>query len=628
MRVIGTAGHVDHGKSTLVNALTGINPDRLAEEQARQMTIDLGFAWLQLPDGETVGIVDVPGHEDFIENMLAGVGGIDAGLLVIAADEGVMPQTREHLAILDLLAIPRLLVALTKIDSVDDPDWLELVELDISETLGETRFRDAEILPVSAHTGEGLDRLIDALTALLQDLAPKFVDGSPRLPIDRVFTLSGFGTIVTGTLLDGNLKVGETIEIQPTGQQARIRGLQSHNESVEIALPGSRTAVNLSGVDKDEVRRGNMLTRPNTLQPTQLLDVELHLLAESPWPLKHNAEVKFFAGTTEAIARVRLLMDDVLPPNSSGWAQIQVREPIPAIRGQHFILRLPSPPTTIGGGVILDTGPGRKWKRRREDVAARFERLTGGREIDLVSECLIQARRPMKDLEILTCTGIDQTSLEQHENSPELVRRDGWMVHVETLDYLHDTTTKLLSNFHQSHPLQLGMHLNTLRNRLRLDAEAFEVIISIFLEQNMVAISNNRIRLPHFEVQFSKGQQVAIDKLLREFEQNPFTPPSVKEATELVGNELFDAIVDQGDLVKINGEVVLSPSTYVLWTDYAKNELAAGRSLKVSSFRDQFQTSRKYALGFLEFLEAHQLTKRDGDEHVAGRGDWSRLPTP
>lgn len=628
MRVIGTAGHVDHGKSTLVNALTGINPDRLEEEQARQMTIDLGFAWLQLSDGETLGIVDVPGHEDFIENMLAGVGGIDAGLLVIAADEGVMPQTREHLAILDLLAIPKLLVALTKIDAVDDPDWLELVELDISETLGETRFADAEIIHVSAHLGTGLDTLVNSLAAMLEKLPSTEIEGNPRLPIDRVFTLSGFGTVVTGTLLGGSLKVGETIEIQPTGQQARIRGLQSHNENVEIALPGSRTAVNLTGVDKTDINRGFMLTYPNAIQPTQLIDVELHHLANAPRPLKHNTEVKFFAGTTESIARVRLLMDDALSPDVISWAQIQFREAIPVMNGQHFILRIPSPAETIGGGVILDTAPGRKWKRRREEVAARFERLTSGQPLDIVSEYLIQARSPMKMSEISRRIAIDVQSLDTMDSS-EFIMWEEWIIHEDTFSHFREAIREILGEFHKAHPLQVGMHFNTLCKRLRLEDAAFDALISILHHAGDVEIANNQsIHLPDFEVRFTKAQQTAIDNVLTQFEAKPYTPPSVKEVSEAVGHDVLDALIGQGYLIQINPDVVLSNEVYIFWIDYAKNELLSGNALKVSSFRDQFQTSRKYALGFLEYLESHQITRRVGDEHVAGRGDWSRLITP
>ncbi|MEZ4731834.1 MAG: selenocysteine-specific translation elongation factor [Caldilineaceae bacterium] len=306
MRVIGTAGHVDHGKSTLVRALSGIDPDRLQEEKKRGMTIDLGFAWIELPMhsanastvAESVGIIDVPGHIDFIKNMLAGVGGIDAAMLVIAADEGVMPQTREHLAILDLLAVPAGLVALTKVDLIDDPEWLELVQLDIAELLLQTHLAEAPIVPVSATTGKGLIDLRRTLAHTLGQLAPRRNRARPRLPIDRVFSLSGFGTVVTGTLSDGHFAVGDAVEILPSGQPARIRGLQSHKQQVESGQPGSRLAINLSGVDTNQVRRGDVVAKPGTLHTTLLIDVQFRLLAEAARPLVHNQAVDFFSGAS------------------------------------------------------------------------------------------------------------------------------------------------------------------------------------------------------------------------------------------------------------------------------------------------------------------------------------------
>ncbi|MBI3733095.1 MAG: selenocysteine-specific translation elongation factor, partial [Chloroflexi bacterium] len=314
MRVIGTAGHVDHGKSTLVKALTGIDPDRLKEEKEREMTIDLGFAWLTLPSGEVVGVVDVPGHEHFIKNMLAGVGGIDAALLVIAADEGIMPQTREHLAILDLLQIRSAVVALTKSDLVDDAEWLALVQEDIAAALAPTALAGARVVPVSSRTGRGLDTLKRELDDLLARTAPRRDWARPRLSVDRVFTISGFGTVVTGTLIDGSFSVGQEVEVQPTGLKARIRGLQSHKEKVEVAPPGRRLAINLTGVSPDQLKRGDVVAAPQTLAPTQLVDVRLRWLDDAPQPLKHYAELEFYSGAFQTLARARLLGDKELAP--------------------------------------------------------------------------------------------------------------------------------------------------------------------------------------------------------------------------------------------------------------------------------------------------------------------------
>ncbi len=350
MRVIGTAGHVDHGKSTLIHALTGVHPDRLKEEQERQMTIDLGFAWMSLPDGESMGIVDVPGHRDFIENMLAGIGGVDAALLVIAADEGPMPQTREHLAILDLLEIEKAVVALTKIDLAQDEAWLDLVKEDITGLLGKTRLAASPIVAVSPITGQGLDDLIQALAEMLRESSARPDLGKPRLPIDRVFTLSGFGTVVTGTLVDGGFEVGQQIEILPGALNARIRGLQTHRSKIDRAVPGSRVAANLSGIDVHQLERGDVMTLPGAFSSTTLIDVQVRLLKEAGLALRNNQEVKFFIGSAHRMATARLLGTEMLHPGEAGWLQLKLQKPIVAARGDHFILRRPSPSATLGGG--------------------------------------------------------------------------------------------------------------------------------------------------------------------------------------------------------------------------------------------------------------------------------------
>ncbi len=363
MHVIGTAGHVDHGKSTLVAALTGTNPDRLKEEQEREMTIDLGFAWLTLPSGEEIGIVDVPGHRDFIDNMLAGIGGIDAALLVIAADEGIMPQTREHLAILDLLQIQAGMVVLTKIDLVNDPEWIDLVEADIRNLLRDTIFKNIPIQRVSSVTHAGFPQLLQGVDLLLKDTPARTNQGRPRLPVDRIFTIAGFGTVVTGTLSDGNLATGDEVELLPSSLRGRIRGLQTHKKKEETAVPGSRTAVNIAGLDVEQIRRGDLVTHPGQYKLSQRLDLNFRLLTGSSSPLRHHTEVKFYVGASETVGDVRLLGKDVINPGESGWLQIELRSPVVAVRGDRYILRRPSPAETIGGGTVVDSQPKKRHKR-------------------------------------------------------------------------------------------------------------------------------------------------------------------------------------------------------------------------------------------------------------------------
>ncbi|MEO7910806.1 MAG: selenocysteine-specific translation elongation factor, partial [Roseiflexaceae bacterium] len=387
MYVIGTAGHVDHGKSTLVKTLTGIDPDRWEEEQRREMTIDLGFAWLTLPSGRSVSIIDVPGHERFIKNMLAGIGGIDAALLVIAADESVMPQTEEHLAILDLLGVERGLVVLTKADLVDE-EWLALVGEEVREKLRDTSLADAPHVAVSARSGHGLPELLAVLDAQLDRTPSRAQEhGEPRLPIDRAFTVGGFGAVVTGTLLDGPLHLGEEVEIGPKGLRARVRGLQTHQRKEEIALPGTRVAVNLAGVSHHDLARGDILALPGRMRPAELLDARLRLVADAPRPIRQNDRLDLFVGAAETPCRITLLDSDELRPGHSGWVQLRLDRPIAVARGDRYILRQPSPSHTIGGGQIVDLNPPRH-RRFRPETSAALEALARGRPADLLLRAL------------------------------------------------------------------------------------------------------------------------------------------------------------------------------------------------------------------------------------------------
>lgn len=628
MRVIATAGHVDHGKSALVEALTGINPDRLKEEQERQMTIDLGFAWLTLPDGESVGVVDVPGHRDFIENMLAGMGGIDATLFVVAADEGVMPQTREHLAILDLLETPRGVVAITKTDLVHDPEWLELVMADVLETLDGTVLEDAPLITVSAYTGEGVEEVLEALQSVLEQTEPKPDRGQPRLWVDRVFTISGFGTVVTGTLIDGALQAKQEVEILPQGLRARIRGLQTHKQKIERAVPTSRVAINLAGVSKEDLDRGSLVTIPNWLSPTTLVDVQLKHLTHARRPLKHNTRLKLFVGSAEVMARVRLLGQKSLPPGESGWVQLDLEAPLPLMRGDRFIVRRPSPPTTLGGGIVIDPHPGRKHRRFRPEVISRLKTLSQGTPAEILLQ-MLERRGPLPVEDLLDIPNLSEEatqSLEELLTNGEAVvlsaKDSASSDHlVVTRSWWQDQTQRVkrqLADYHRRYPLRPGMGREELRSSLHLDLQAYNGLVERARAESLLVDEGATVRLPEHEVRLTPQQQQAVEDLLARFRQSPYTTPSVKESLAIVGEEVLAVLLARGELVQVSPDVLFLSSTYQEMIDGVRARIQEEGSVTLAQVRDMFDTSRKYAQALLEHLDSEGITRRVGDKRVLG----------
>ncbi|MBV6451002.1 MAG: Selenocysteine-specific elongation factor [Anaerolineales bacterium] len=625
MRVIGTAGHVDHGKSTLIAALTGTHPDRLKEEQAREMTIELGFGWLTLPNGEEIGIVDVPGHRDFIENMLAGVGGIDAALLVIAADEGVMPQTKEHLAILDLLQIPAGLIVLTKTDLITDGDWLDLIEADIRAAVKDSILKDAPIVRVSAKTKTNLESLISNLQSLLESKPNRPNLSRPRLPIDRVFTMSGFGTVVTGTLSDGNLSVGDEIEILPDGIKGRIRGLQTHRKKEDLAIAGSRTAVNLSGVETASIRRGNWLAHPNQYQPTRRLDACLRLLSDASTSLKHNDEVKFFIGACETIAAVRLLGMDELNPGQEGWIQLELREPVVAVRGDRYILRRPSPGETLGGSMIVDPHPKGRHKRFDDSVLKSLESLMQGSSADILLEAAT-AVGVASLKEIITRSRLDSNladnaltealaanSLILLEEGKPTSTSEILAATISTWNSLRDKTLKLIEDHHKTFPLRRGIPREELKSKLKLSARVFNAAINKLITDRSITDRSAFVSLPGREIRFTAEEQANVERLMRKFVQSPYNTPSLKECQEEVGAEALSALIESGELISVSADVIFRKSDYDSMKAEIKGAVERNGRISLAEVRDLFKTSRKYAQAALEHFDAIGFTMRDGD---------------
>ena len=643
MSCIGTAGHIDHGKSTLVKALTGIDPDRLAEEKERGMTIDLGFAWLKLPGGREVGIVDVPGHEGFIKNMLAGVGGIDAALLVIAADEGIMPQTREHLAILDLLGVRRGVVALTKADLVDE-EWIELVREEVAEQLKPTTLASAEIIPVSAYTGEGLPELVAQFERIFDETEDRQNIARPRLPIDRVFTMTGFGTVVTGTQLDGVFKTGQEVEVQPQGLKTRIRSLQMHRRQVEVTTPGNRVAMNLANVSRNELERGNVVALPGQLQRTMLIDVRLQLLADVARPLGHNTQIDFYSGSQEVPAKVRLLDVEELKPGKSALAQIRLRSPAVVARRDRFILRISSPSSTIGGGEVIDMHP-RYHRRFQQPVLAALETLERGSPDELVLSALDRRRETIRPgaKSIRGLVGYELTEIAKQSNlsrdvtlqtletllTEERVRKVGSLWFAQTIwETLKEESIRLVSEQHRLHPLRSGLSKEEWRTRLNLPPKMASEVFLVLQEEGQLAevtstsgSSGGFIRIPGFVPEFTTVQQQQVERLLRMFQESPFMPPGRSESEAIVGGEVLASLIEQGQLVKLgsaNDTVLFLRESYEEAIGKLIGFLQEHQKMTAAEARDVLGTTRKYILPLLEHMDERHITRRVGDERIRG----------
>jgi selenocysteine-specific elongation factor len=581
---------------------------------------------MTLPNNEPVGIVDVPGHRDFIENMLAGVGGIDAVLFVVAADEGVMPQTREHLAILDLLEIPTGIIVLTKCDLVGDPDWLDMVEMDVRQAVHATVLADAPLVRVSARTGLGLEELKLKLAEVLEQRPSRPDLGRPRLPIDRVFTIAGFGTVVTGTLVDGQLKLGEEIEILPQGLHGRVRGLQGHKKKEQVAQPGTRTAANISGIEVDQLKRGDVLATPGKYAPSGRLDTWFRLLPDATASIKHDSEVKLFVLASEKLARLRLLGRDELKPGEAGWLQLELREPVVAVRGDHYILRRPSPGETLGGGIILDPHPAGRHKRFDRELLQRLESLRQGSPAEVllqaslaagaasVKEILARARLPADQardaLKELAASG-QLVLLEPGEPATNgdllVIAAERWAA--ETARALHEVEL-----FHQAFPFRKGLPREELKSRLKyFPARLFNATMRSWVNEGKLEENGAFVCLPGFKSRFNAQQQAQVDRLLAKFAQNPYTTPSVRDCQGELGIEMYTALLDAGTLVEVSPEVVFSKEDYERMLATVVDHIRLHGSITVAEFRDRFNTSRKYALAVLEQLDAKGTTVREGD---------------
>lgn len=624
--IIGTAGHVDHGKSTLITALTGTSPDRLKEEQERGMTIDLGFAALTLPNGQTVGIVDVPGHERFLKNMLAGAGGVDVVLLVIAADEGVMPQTREHLDILRLLDVKAGVVALTKCDLVD-AEWLQLVTEEVREFLQDTPLKDAPVIAVSAATGQGLSDLLNALQEAVARVPAREVNAPFRLPIDRVFTLAGAGTVVTGTLVSGRVRVGDAIEILPAHLHSRARQIQVHGRKVDEAVAGSRVAINLPSVEKEQLERGMVCVPPGVFEPTQAFDAQLSLLPDAAKGLAHRARIRLYLGTAEVIGRVSLLDSERLEPGQQGFVQLRLEKPLVAARGDRFVIRTYSPMFTIGGGVVLEPHAPRH-KRFESAVIERLRSLLRGAPEERVLAILAQSPAGMDEGEVARRAEMELPGVSAILSRLEVQRQavrvgEVWFAR-SVWDDLRRRVESALQRYHQQNPLRAGMPREELRSTLggRLPARLFEAVLTRWQQEGILALQGALVRLAGFTIRLNERQQRLAQRLEQILREAGVTPPPVEVISQQVGappdavRAMIQVLLEQGTLVRLEGDLFFHRETIGRLAELVRRTIREKGSLSVGEFRDLTGSSRKFAVPLLEYFDSIRLTRRVGDVRV------------
>ena len=627
--IIGTAGHIDHGKTTLIKALTGRNTDRWEEEQRRGITIDLGFTYFDLPGGDRAGIIDVPGHEKFINNMVAGVVGMDLVLLVIAADEGIMPQTREHMDILHLLGIEKSIIVLNKCDIVDE-EWLELVEEEVKEELAGTFLSDAPVVKVSAVTGQGLDELIQVISHMTRDeVISKDIQTVPRLPIDRVFTLSGFGTVITGTLVSGTISKEDVLEMHPIGKECKIRSIQVHGEDKKECYAGQRVAINLSNVKKKEIQRGCVLAPPGNMKNTDLLDVKLNVLDSSMRVLTNHTRLHFFTGTSEILCRAVLLDKEEIGPGESGYVQLRLEEKVAVKRGDKFVVRFYSPMETIGGGVVLEPNPGVK-KRFRENVIEELKRKESGSSADIIElhvkehgDTMITLSELAK-LTVLSPEEVTEDVKELEENGRVCtfaMRKDTYVWHTDAEHQAVQLLTKALKSYEEAHPYRYGMKKAEVQMTCfkKMKPNVFDRMVDRLEEKGHIRRVEEFLCTPDYEVRKDALYDKVSGKFLQTFEKAgyDFVRYSEMEFSGVpadVTDDILNILLEESNVVKVT-EDMYTLKTYM---DQAKEiileKLKEDPVITIAQVRDIFKTSRKSAKPILEYMDSIKVTKKTGAE--------------
>jgi selenocysteine-specific elongation factor len=629
--IIGTAGHIDHGKTTLIKALTGRNTDRLKEEQRRGISIELGFTYFDLPDGRRAGIIDVSGHEKFIKNMLAGVGGMDMVLLVVAADEGIMPQTTEHLNILDMIRIKKGIVVLTKADMVEE-EWLEMVIEEVKENIKGTFLEGAPVIPVSSVTGAGIDTLVKTIGEMTEELNIKNYDSLYRLNIDRAFSITGFGTIVTGTLISGKVEEGQRVCIYPAGIEGRIRNLQVHDQDVEAAYAGQRLAVNIAGVKRDQIQRGDVIAPAGALQPTMMLDCRLRLVKDTDWTVDNRGRVRLHIGTKEILCRVVLLDKEQLGPGEECYAQLRLEEEAVALRGDRFVIRSYSPMEAIGGGTVLEPNPPKR-KRYNKDTMEELKLKESGSPLQVLEKVIslnssFFPGRPKlieltgkseEELQPMLSNLVDSGTVREFQSGSQKV-----YIHKEYFSGLLLGADSLLREFHARYPLRSGMPVEEFRSKLFGSHKGtfIDEVLRSMEKEGTISVTSSAASLSGFKIQLTQDQQGIRGYILDLLERKGYSPPGIGEL--LQGSpyggdetaEVLDMLVESGEIKRIGEDTVFLKGYYEGAVESVVEHIRGEGSISLATLRDHLGTSRKYAMALLEEMDRDRITKRVGDNRV------------
>jgi selenocysteine-specific elongation factor len=627
--IIGTAGHIDHGKTTLIKALTGRNTDRWAEEQRRGITIDLGFTYFDLPSGDRVGIIDVPGHEKFINNMVAGVVGMDLVLLVIAADEGIMPQTKEHVDILKLLGIEKSIIVLNKCDTVDK-EWLELVEEEVREAMKGTFLADSPVVKVSAATGEGIDELVKVIDHMTRDeVVAKDIHTIPRLPVDRAFSISGFGTIITGTLVSGTITRDDVLEMYPTEKECRIRNIQVHGKDTDTCYAGQRVAINLSNIKKDEIKRGDVLAPKNSMKNTDLLDVKLEVLESSERILTNRTRLHFFTGTSEVLCRAVLLDKEELGPGESGYVQLRLEEKIAVRRGDKFIVRFYSPMETVGGGVVLEPNPAIK-KRFREDAIEELSRKESGSTADVIelhvkahNDTLITA----SELAKLTALSPEEVGadIEELKGRGSIyifpMKKDTYVWHADAKRESELAIRAALENYEKKYPYRYGMKKAEAQMTFfkAVKKNVSDAIIELLEKEGTLKRVDEFLCTPDYEVKKDKIYDKVSTILLDTFEKAGYdfawySEIDFGDIPGEIADDILNILIEEEQVVKVADDMYTLKKNMDKARDIILDKLKDDPLITIAQVRDLFDTSRKSAKPILEYMDSIKVTKKNGAE--------------